>query len=753
METPCGTSFGVEGTGAVRRTLTGRTHRFHIRPMRGMEQLPDGRWRAVEPGAVIALCPEEGAPLPVGDLRLELEVSSAQPLHPALVLDSGAGFGDGLRIPLPAPGAGRIRALVAIPATTVGLGFEPGAAELRLGAVRANELSLVGALLAHAVPELGRLLRSPRRLAVMSARAARLLRYRGIPGVLERLRRATRQSMEDGYEQWAQRYSELSDVQRHAIRARVDMLRSRPLVTLLLAPRGASEVMLRRTLESVSGQLYPRWELRLVEAKDAGELPPALARRNGDPRVLLEAAEASLTRAKGEVVMRIAGGDFLAEHALFALAEAVEAHPDLVLLYTDEDSVDAAGRRSPAFKPDWSPELLRSRDYIGRSAFFSTARARALGGWREGPAGVAEHEFLLRYIAGLDPGCIVHLPAVLLRQAIAPPKPPDAGEPGAGALQASLDAAGVRARVEPGSRAGTFHVRYALPDPAPLVSVIIPTRDRGELLGRCLRSLEATRYRPIEVLIVDNESRDPRTVRLLDSLVREGKARVLRYPHPFNYSAMNNLAVGEAHGELLCLLNNDIEAIDPGWLTEMVGLALQPGVGAVGAKLLYPDGTVQHAGVVAGLIGVAAHSYVREPGGSDGYLLQLQTTREVAAVTGACMVLRRDRFLEVGGLDEAELGVAFNDTDLCFKLVRAGYRNLWTPYAELYHLESASRPSEEEPAGRRRFLAEEAVMRARWPSLILRDPYYSPNLSLDSQSPRPAWPPRVAWSWTGRGAP
>jgi len=284
------------------------------------------------------------------------------------------------------------------------------------------------------------------------------------------------------------------------------------------------------------------------------------------------------------------------------------------------------------------------------------------------------------------------------------------------------------------------------------VTVVIPTKDQLSLLSRCIESLQdVTSYKPFEILVVDNDSRHQRTKAFLEDVEAKGIARVLRYPFPFNFSAMNNLAVREARGDVLCLLNNDVEAIHQGWLNEMVGLSLQPGIGAVGAKLLYPDNRVQHAGTVAGLFGVAAHGYLREARDADGYLLQLQTTREVAAVTAACMVLSRKLYIDVGGLDETELSVAFNDVDLCFKLLRAGYRNLWTPHAELYHRESASRGRDERGADRRRFLREESVMRARWGALIDRDPDYSPNLSLDSNVPRPAWPPRVVLPWRVEG--
>jgi O-antigen biosynthesis protein len=741
----------VDGFGGPKRWFLGRARRLEPKAVRDVERFTDGRWKVQGPRPLVALVPADGGPVPTGDIRLELKFSGVEsPLHATLVIDTGAGFARGLQSPLPAPVSGGLTAVVTLPTSTVGLGFDPGPLEtFQFGALRLTELSAIGAVFSHGVPQLKRLLRNPAQLALLLGRAARLLRYRGPNGVVERLRRGTqRQLADEGYEGWAQRYVALNEAQRKQLRARLGALSHGPKFSLLLGAGTSSEAQLQRTLGALASQIYPNWELCLAEEEASDKLRELVGRFACREQVRWAPGRDALTAARGEFVVRLEPGDALTEEALFAVAEVVAREPDLALLYADTDGEDARGRISPAFKPEWSPELLRSRDYLGRAAFFRTSAVRALGGWRSGPGDVSQHELLLRYTAGLPADRISHLAAVLVH--IRPEQPPTTEEVRAGVcvVQASLDSAHAAATAGSGRRPGTYRVRYVVPNPPPLVTVVIPTRDRLSLLSRCIQSVQtATAYPALELVVVDNDSRDRRTKEYLLELETGGVARVLRYAHPFNFSAMNNLAAREARGEVLCLLNNDVEAIDPGWLTEMVGLALQPGVGAVGAKLLYPNNTVQHAGTVAGLFGVAAHGYLREAREADGYLLQLQTTREVAAVTAACMVVRRELFLDVGGLDEIELPVAFNDVDFCFKLLRAGYRNLWTPYAELYHRESASRGTDERGAGRRRFLREEAVMRQRWGPLIARDPYYSPNLSLDANVPVPAWPPRAILPW------
>jgi O-antigen biosynthesis protein len=718
------------------------------KPFRDLELGSDGRWQVRGPRPLVALVMENGEPIPTGDVRLEVEFpDNSARVHATLVLDTGAGFGAGPEFPLPFSPTGLIATVATLPVGTRAIGLDPGTlGTFHLGGMRLFELSSVGALVAHGAPQVRRLLHDPAGLALVLWRAVRLVRNRGLRGVVERLRRGTqRQLAEEGYEGWARRYADVNEEEVELLRPRLDGLLSRPTFSILFAPGKPRELELLRTLNALRTQIYTQWELCLSEDELPDHLREVVLNTVMATQVHWVRGADAFKDVKGDFVTRLEPGDAFPVRALLAVAEVIDARPDVALVYTDSDITDPSGRVTPEFKPKWSPELLRSRNYMGRAAFFRTDRVRSLGGWRTGPGDVPEHALLLEFTSELAPDRIWHVPFVLLhsrkRTLIT-----EESWGGVDILQAIAARACSPARIEVGRGPGNYRAHYAIPNPAPLITVVVPTRDQLPLLRRCIRSVQQkTGYRPWELLVVDNASRNRKTLTYLERLEAEGSAQVLRYPKPFNFSAMNNLAAREARGAVLCLLNNDVEAIDPGWLGEMVGLALQPGVGAVGAKLLYPNNTVQHAGTVAGLFGVAAHNYLREPRDAEGYLLQLQTTREVAAVTAACMVVRRDRFLEVGGFDEADLAVAFNDVDFCFKLLRAGYRNVWTPYAELYHRESASRGRDERGEDRDRFLREEAVMRARWAAFIEADPYYSPNLSLDSNIPRPAWPPRVHW--------
>jgi GT2 family glycosyltransferase len=284
-----------------------------------------------------------------------------------------------------------------------------------------------------------------------------------------------------------------------------------------------------------------------------------------------------------------------------------------------------------------------------------------------------------------------------------------------------------------------------LPIPPPFVSLIIPTRNGVDLVRQCIESIVLeTAYPHYEILLIDNGSDDPEALAYFEQLHAQPNITVIRDDRPFNYSALNNAAVASAHGDIIGLLNNDIEVMGGDWLDEMVSIALQPGVGAVGAKLLYPDLTVQHGGILLGVGGVAGHSHKHLPATAPGHGGRAQLLQSFSAVTAACLVVRKALYDEVGGLDEEHLGVAYNDVDFCLRLREAGYRSVWTPYPELLHHESASRGLDLSTESRDRLTRESAWMRQRWGALIANDPAYNPNLTLEFEDFGLAWPPRGA---------
>jgi GT2 family glycosyltransferase len=317
-----------------------------------------------------------------------------------------------------------------------------------------------------------------------------------------------------------------------------------------------------------------------------------------------------------------------------------------------------------------------------------------------------------------------------------------AADAGARAVADHLVRIGADARVEQLPH-GHYRVHWGLGERPPKVSLVIPTRDRVDLLRTCVESLlERTDYPDFELVVVDNQSRDPEALAYLASLEADGRARVLRYDAPFNYSAINNWAVARCDGAIIGLLNNDLEVISPGWLREMASHALRPEIGAVGAMLYYPDDTMQHAGVILGIGGVANHAYLGQPRGWPGHGGRAKVAQNLSAVTGACLVVRRAAFERVGGLDES-LEVAFNDVDFCLRLRAAGLRNVWTPFAEFYHFESASRGSDDTPEKAARFRGEVERMQSRWQEQLYWDPAYNPNLTLFGTDFGYGFPPRV----------
>ncbi len=566
------------------------------------------------------------------------------------------------------------------------------------------------------------------------------------------------------YNEWVRRYDLLTDKMRTAARMRVESMPLKPLISVIMPTYNPEPKWLIEAIESVRGQLYPRWELCIAD--DASPNPRVrqvlekYASKDSRIKIVYRSSNGHISAASNSAV-EIAQGDYialldhddrLAEHALFWVAEAINRHPGVKLVYSDEDKIDPTGERcDPYFKCDWNPDLFYSHNLITHLGVYETNVVRAIGGFRVGYEGAQDYDLALRFIEHIEPREIVHIPRVLYHwrmharstAATMTAKPYALGA-GQRAISEHLRRQGVAARVESLPHLGMYRVRYALPDPPPMVTLIIPMRNGLELIQKCLESiLLKTDYDNYEILIVDNGSDDAKTLAYLESLKRrEQRIRVLRDDRSFNFSALNNAAVKQARGDVLGLINNDIEVISRTWLSEMVSHAVRPGIGAVGARLLYPNDTLQHGGVILGIGGIAGHSHKGLPAGQHGYFCRDRIIQAVSAVTAACLVIRKDLYVKVGGFEE-DLKVAYNDIDFCLKVRELGYRNIYTPYAELYHHESATRGYEDTPEKQGRLEKESEFMKQRWRELLLNDPAYSPNLTLEGQDFGFAWPPRV----------
>lgn len=470
----------------------------------------------------------------------------------------------------------------------------------------------------------------------------------------------------------------------------------------------------------------------------------------GDAKPAAAVAQA-LRDAGAEHLIFLRAADRLAQIAFHRLRAALAARPEAPLVYGDEDQIDGAGRRfAPWFKPDYGPDLFLSQNGFGRAVLFRAASLRVVQLPDAADLDTAVYQLALRVILSADrdplhcPGILVHVggdPAVTPEARVMYLKDPARRDAVEEFVARSPFLSGVV--IEGPDGAGFLRLRHPVPDSPPLVSVVIPTRDRKDLLEQCIRGLDqTTAYRNLEIIIVDNDSREPDTKAYFKTLAERADVRIIAAPGAFNYSRLINLGAAQAHGELLMALNNDVEAIEPGWLDELVGQVLRPGVGLAGAMLLYPDRSVQHAGVIIGLGGVAGHIFAKSVAGSPGYAGRIRVAQDMNAVTGACHIMRRDLFTRLGGLDETHLAVAYNDIDLCLRVREAGLRVIYTPFAPLLHRHSASRGSDVRPERLVSYTWERDYMRLRWTRLLWDDPFFNPNLSLSGKKGRLATPPR-----------
>lgn len=727
-----------EGDGKGGWASDGGDPQFSIQPLDGNDAFPGG-WYLFE---------------------ADIEVLDGDMVAPCLYPDYGYGATEADRIDLPTPDPkGKLRMVVCLRQRAITVRFDPSIAPLtfRMDRFAFKRIGRFTALLQMG-KTLGEHSGNRTQAASLRAVALRTALRSGVRAAGEAAHRNYRAGMHvngGSYTDWIHRFEMAELSPKEAII-------EGPLISLVLPVYDTPDKWLRRCIDSVLAQTYRNWELCVVD--DASSAPNVWktlqSYQRDDARIRIakretnghisETSNSALELASGDWIGLLDHDDELAPMALQIMVESIRRHPEWRIVYSDEDKIDERGERfAPYFKPDFNYELLLGQNFVCHFSLYDAALVRAVGGFRKGFEGSQDWDLILRCVEQIDPSQIGHVPRVLYHwRAISGSTASGIGEKnyaalaGQRAVQDHLNRTGQDAQVRD-IGGGRMQVIRALPNQAPRVSLIIPTRDKLELLRPCVQSiLEKTEYPDYEILIVDNQSSEPETLAYFEEVSRDARVRVLHYDAPFNYSAINNYAANMASGDIIGLINNDIEVIDGDWLQIMALEAVRAGVGAVGAMLLYPNDTIQHAGVVLGLQGVAAHVYCGQPHGIEGQMGRARLMQAMSAVTAACLLVRKSVFDSVGGLDE-QLKVAFNDIDFCLRVREAGYHNVWTPFAVLYHHESASRGYEDTPEKRQRFEGEVKFMFERWGDLLRADPTYNPNLSLTGEPFTLAFPPRT----------
>jgi glycosyltransferase involved in cell wall biosynthesis len=558
------------------------------------------------------------------------------------------------------------------------------------------------------------------------------------------------------YADWIESVEKPNKPSRRELSHSIEHMQIRPVISVVMPVYNTPDIYLRACIDSVLNQSYPYFELCIADDKSTkshvqktlqeyekkdGRIKVVYRHENGHISL---ASNSALELADGDYIALLDHDDLLSEHALYFMALAMNSNPQAKVFYSDEDKIDEFGKRyEPHFKSDWNPDLFFSQNYVSHLGIYKRELVEAIGGFRKGVEGSQDQDLLLRCLPHTAKGEIIHIPHVLYHwRALEGSTALESGEKsyttkaGIKALRDYFDSQGMASvKVEANSVPNTYRIKWPVPQPEPLVSLLIPTRDRRDLVEVAVLSiLNKTTYNNFEILILDNGSVESETLEFFNSVQKvDIRVRVIRYDHPFNYSAINNFGVAHAKGDLIGLINNDVEVISPDWLTEMVSHAVRPEIGCVGAKLYFSNDTIQHGGVILGIGGVAGHSHKYFEYESHGYFSKLKLVQNYSVVTAACLLIERSIYEKVDGLDEVNLKVAFNDVDFCMKVREAGYRNLWTPYAELYHHESVSRGADETPTKLARFKSEADFMKTKWGSELASDPFYNPNLTNERE--------------------
>jgi len=539
-----------------------------------------------------------------------------------------------------------------------------------------------------------------------------------------------------GYQDWFERHR-ATPKQLAVMRNESRKFASRPLISVITPVFNTRVQWLEEAIQSVLAQAYENWELILVDDNSSDDALraylPTVAGRDSRIKVLKlqesrgisAALNLGIKQARGEWIGFLDHDDLLEADALFQIAKLLQQVPDADLIYSDEDKLTETGLDAPLFKPDWSPDFFLSSNYLCHFVIVRREVVLRVGGFRSEFDSAQDYDFLFRIVE--QTGRIHHIPRVLYHwrrsegsSALSPWQKPGQLEAARRAIDEHLQRKGIRGYAAIDWRTHTYRVNRELIE-AKKISIIIAAGDRIDLLLRCIETISTETTYPNYDLVIVARAQQLQKVR---SYFHRSKHRLLHYEGEFNDSAMKNFAVAQTKSPWLLFLDNNIEIVDGEWLSAMAEHIQRPEVGAVGTRLLRPNDTIQHAGIVLGGGMIAQYAFHGSPAEDARVFKQLQVTRNYSCVTGACLLTRRDVFMEVGGFDEEHLPMAFNDVDLCLKMRRAGYLIVYTPFTKLYRHESAGRamPAESPEAG---------IMRQRWSQLLQRDPYYNPNLSRE----------------------
>ena len=572
------------------------------------------------------------------------------------------------------------------------------------------------------------------------------------------------------YAKWIQQFDSLSAEDIENILMHIGRLAYRPILSVVMPVYDVEARWLREAINSVRSQLYPDWELCIADdystnsdisqvlleyEKLDGRIKVYFRQENGG---IAAASNSALKLASGEFVVLMDHDDVIARHALYMVAVELNAHRDADLIYSDEDKISIDGKRlDPHFKCDWNPSLILSQNFFSHLGVYRRSLVEDVGGFRVDFDGSQDYDLVLRCAERTLPDRIRHIPHILYHWRSIPESTASsidnkayAWEAGSRAVWQHLKRCGIDASV--GRALGQFYgVSYCLPKPAPKVSILVPSTAKLQLIKSCLTTIfHKTTYPDYEVLLALNEKHYAIRERheFLDALRVAGPLRLLTYSdRPFNFAWVNNWASAQASGSILCFMNDDVRVETADWLETLIARISLDGVGAVGPVMCYPDGTIQHGGVILGPGGVADHAHRHLPRGHGGYFGRAELDQDLSCVTAGCMVIRRDVFEAIGGFDE-RFEIAFNDVDLCLRVRHAGWRIMWTPSAMLYHYESASLGRHDGPERAAKFAEEVKLMRDLWEPLLDNDPFYNPNLSLNTgEIFSLAFPPRRKMPW------